>query len=161
MSFLDLKASTRRKWRLSGRTLPPKHTEALSSNNSTEHSAVKVLLRQQFGFFRLSYSGKVYFVAVPGKLGVSQAVQPGQPDISFLFGEELIKLWKYCRSSNWITLCVMCAYSPSLHLLWFCSYSCSAFSRMAAILLHKYQEFVFATLCYAGLVIAGPQSHQQ
>lgn len=58
-------------------TLPPKHTEAFSSNNSAEHSAVKVLLCQQLGFFRMSYSGNVYFVAVPGKLGVSRAVQPG------------------------------------------------------------------------------------
>lgn len=66
--------STWRDERVSGRTLPPKNTKPFSSNNSSEHSAdcgpLKVLLHPQFGFFRLSYSGKVYFVAITGKLGL-------------------------------------------------------------------------------------------
>lgn len=124
---MDLKASTRRKWRLSGRTLPPKHTEALSSNNSTEHSAVKVLLCQQFGFFRLSYSGKVYFVAVPGKRGVSQAVQPGQPTfLSFLVKNSLncenivIPQTMYpteSRSASCVHIHRLCTYYDSVLIL--------------------------------------------
>lgn len=84
--MLDFKASTRRKWRLPGPTFSAKATEAFSSNNGTEHSAVKVLLCQQLGFFTLSYSGKVDSVAPPVKLGASRAVQPGQRHISFIFG---------------------------------------------------------------------------
>lgn len=40
----------------------------------------------------MSYSGDVYFVAIPGKLRVSQAVQPGQRVLTFIVAQGFIHL---------------------------------------------------------------------
>lgn len=92
-----------------------KATEAVSSNNGAEHSAVKVLLCQQLGLFGLSYSGKVDSVAAPVKLGASRAAQPGQRHISFIFGEELDKLGKHTSPTQ--SRSASCAHIYRLHLL--------------------------------------------
>lgn len=47
--------------------LPSKTTEM---KNSADREPLKVLSHLKFGFFGLSYSGKVYFVTITGKLGL-------------------------------------------------------------------------------------------